>query len=110
MTATASSFDNPDFVAVTIQSYRHRYGLAAGDPALEAIEQRLASQPPITIPTIVLHGAADGVSPVEQSARHASHFAGQYDRRVVPVAGHFLSRETPQAVVLALRDLLQGPR
>ena len=108
--ATASSFDNPDFVAVTIQSYRHRYGLAAGDPALEAIEQRLASQPPITIPTIVLHGAADGVSPIEQSARHASHFAGQYDRRVVPVAGHFLSRETPQAVVLALRDLLQGPR
>jgi pimeloyl-ACP methyl ester carboxylesterase len=108
--ASAPSFDNPDFVAVTIQSYRHRYGLAPGDPALEAIEQRLASQPPITIPTIVLHGAADGVSPVEQSARHASHFAGQYDRRVVPLAGHFLSRETPQAVVRALRDLMTGPR
>ena len=31
--ATAASFDNPDFVAVTIQSYRHRYGAAPGDPA-----------------------------------------------------------------------------
>jgi len=39
---TASSFDNPDFVDVTIQSYRHRFGNAPGDPALEPIEQRLA--------------------------------------------------------------------
>ncbi len=38
---SAVSFDNPDFVAVTIQSYRHRFGYAPGDPALEAIEQRL---------------------------------------------------------------------
>ena len=34
--ATAPSFDNPDFVAVTIQSYRHRYGLAAGRPGIGA--------------------------------------------------------------------------
>ena len=55
--ATAQSFDNPDFVDVTIQSYRHRYGAAPGDPALEPLEQRLAGQPKIGIPTIVLHGA-----------------------------------------------------
>jgi pimeloyl-ACP methyl ester carboxylesterase len=108
--ATASSFDNPDFVAVTIQSYRHRYGLMPGDPALEDVEQYLAAQPPIPVPAIVLHGAADGVSPVGQSEPHAIHFANRYDRRVVPVAGHFLSRETPDAVVRALRDLMQGPR
>ena len=108
--ATAASFDNPDFVAVTIQSYRHRHRNAPGDPALEPLEQRLAAQPPIAVPTIVLHGAADGVSPVAQSATHAAHFTGRYDRRVVPVAGHFLSRETPHAVVQALRDLIQGPR
>ncbi len=35
---SAASFDNPDFVAVTIQSYRHRFGYAAGDPALDEIE------------------------------------------------------------------------
>jgi pimeloyl-ACP methyl ester carboxylesterase len=108
--ATAASFDNPDFVAVTIQSYRHRHRNAPGDPALEPLEQRLAARPPITAPTIVLHGAADGVSPVQQSAAHAAHFIGRYDRRVVPVAGHFLSRETPDAVVQALRDLIEGPR
>jgi pimeloyl-ACP methyl ester carboxylesterase len=107
--ATAASFNNPDFVAVTIQSYRHRHGGAPGDPALEAIEQRLAPQPAITVPTIVLHGAADGVSPPAQSEHRPHQFAGRYDRRVIPVAGHFLSRETPQAVMQALRDLIQGP-
>jgi pimeloyl-ACP methyl ester carboxylesterase len=35
---SAAAFDNPDFVAVTIHSYRHRYGNAAGDPKLEEIE------------------------------------------------------------------------
>jgi pimeloyl-ACP methyl ester carboxylesterase len=106
--ATAASFDNPDFVEVTIQSYRHRYGNAPGDPALEPLEHRLAEQPPITVPAIVLHGACDGVGPPEQSAAHARHFTGRYERRVIPVAGHFLSRETPDAVVQAVRDLLAG--
>lgn len=104
--ATAASFDNPDFVDVTIQSYRHRYGNAPGDPAVEPLEQRLAAQPPITVPTIVLHGEADGVGPVVGSAGHARHFTARYERRVVPFAGHFLSREAPEAVVRAVRDLL----
>jgi pimeloyl-ACP methyl ester carboxylesterase len=103
---TAQSFDNPDFVAVTIQSYRHRYGAAPGDPAVEALEQRLARHPKIMVPTIVLHGAADGVGPPENSEHHAQHFTARYERHVVPVAGHFLSRETPDVVVQAVRDLL----
>jgi pimeloyl-ACP methyl ester carboxylesterase len=104
--ATAQSFDNPDFVDVTIQSYRHRYGAAPGDPAVEPLEQRLAGQPKIGIPTIVLHGAADGVSPPANSEHHARHFTARYERRIVPVAGHFLSREKPEPVVQAVRDLL----
>jgi pimeloyl-ACP methyl ester carboxylesterase len=104
--ATAASFDNPDFVDVTIQSYRHRYANAPGDPAVEPLEQQLAARPPITVPSIALHGEADGVNPVEGSAGHARHFTARYERRVVPVAGHFLSRETPQAVVQAVRDLM----
>lgn len=104
--ATAISFDNPDFVDVVIQSYRHRHRNAPGDPALEPIEQLLAAQPVITVPTIVLHGDADGVGPAEQSAGHGRHFSARYERRVVPVAGHFLPHETPQEVVRAVRDLL----
>jgi pimeloyl-ACP methyl ester carboxylesterase len=102
---TAMSFDNPDFVEVVIQSYRHRYDLAPGDPSLQPIEDRLAAQPPITVPTVVLHGACDGVSPPQSSERHARFFTGPYQRRAVPIAGHFLPQEAPGAVIEALSEL-----
>jgi len=106
---TAASFDNPDFVEVVIQSYRHRYGLAPGDPALQPIEDRLAAQPPITVPTIVLHGACDGVSPPQSSESHGRFFTGPYRRCVVPIAGHFLPQEAPSALVDALNELRSPP-
>ena len=57
---TAASFDNPDFVErgdpLLPPPLRH----VAGDPSLEAIEQRLAAKPRITVPTIVLHGDGNG--------------------------------------------------
>jgi len=103
--ATASSFDNPDFVPVSIQSYRHRYGIAAGDPAFERLEQRLSSQPAIGVSTIVLHGACDGVVPPTESEDAQQHFGAHYERHVIPVAGHFLSREAPHVVVQAIHTL-----
>jgi pimeloyl-ACP methyl ester carboxylesterase len=108
---SAASFDNPDFVAVTIQSYRHRFGYAPGDPALEAIEQRLAGRPKITVPTIALQGEADGIMPPQGSANHASFFAGPYERRVLPKVGHNPPQEAPKAVVEAALGLLpkSGP-
>ena len=102
---TAVSFDNPDFVAVVIQSYRHRYGNAPGDPRYAAIEAQLAARPVISVPTVVLHGEADGVGPAAGSEGHARHFTGLYRREVIPVAGHFLPREAPAAVVKAVREL-----
>lgn len=105
--ATAASLDNPDFVEITIQSYRHRYGNAPGDPAYDELERRLAAQPSIPVPTVVLHGECDGVGPPAQSANAARHFTGSFERRVIPVAGHFLSRENPQAVASAVLSLVK---
>ena len=90
---------------MVIQSYRHRFGLAPGDPGLDAIEEQLAAQPPIAVPTIVLHGACDGISLPESSEGHARFFTGPYQRRVVPVAGHFLPQEAPAAVIQAVSEL-----
>lgn len=103
---TAQSFDNPDFVEVVIHSYRHRHRAAPGDPALEAIERRLAARPPIAVPSVVLHGATDGVDPPASSEGHGARFAGPYRRQVVPGGGHFLPREAPEPVIAALRELL----
>ncbi len=103
---TAGAFDNPDFVDVVIHSYRHRYALVAGDPAAEPVERRLAAQPKITVPTIVLHGGDDGVGPAAGSEGDGQYFTARYERRVIPGAGHNLPQEAPGAVVEAVRALL----
>ena len=105
---TAISFDNPDFVDVVIQSYRHRYGYAPGDPALEPIEEMLAAQPQIAVPAIALHGEASGVGPPAQSVQHARFFTGPYQRRVIPKAGHYLPAEAPREFAGALLELIAG--
>jgi pimeloyl-ACP methyl ester carboxylesterase len=105
---SAASFDNPDFVAVTIQSYRHRFGYAAGDPALEPIERRLATQPTIAVPSIVLHGASSGIQPPAGSEAHARNFAGPYQRRVLPKIGHNLPQEAPRVVADAVLELARA--
>ena len=105
---TAPAFDNPDFVDVVIQSYRHRYGYAKGDPALEPIEAELAKQPKIGVPTINLHGGADGVGPAPREDNQTRHFTGPYERRLLPGVGHNVPQEAPAATVAALRDLMKG--
>ena len=103
---TANSFQNPDFVEVVIHSYRHRFGLVPGDPSMENTEERLATQPRITVPTIVLHGEADGVIPVEGSKYHDQFFTGAYEHRVIPLAGHNLPQESPNEFVKAVLTLI----
>jgi pimeloyl-ACP methyl ester carboxylesterase len=104
------SFDNPDFADVVINSYRHRFGYADGDPSLEAIERRLAAKPKIAVPTIVLHGDGSGLSPPESWLRHAAFFAGPYQRRVIPTAGHNLPQEAPKAVADAVLELIRATK
>jgi pimeloyl-ACP methyl ester carboxylesterase len=103
---SAVSFDNPNFVAVTIQSYRHRYGNAPGDPALDEIERRLAQKPKIVVPTIALQGEADGVIPAAASRAHAGFFTGPYERRLLPGIGHNPPQEAPQVFTDAILELI----
>jgi len=101
---TAASFDNPDFVEVVIHSYRARYRLAAGDPAYESIERRLARKPPITVPTISLDGTADGVMPSGGTEGHRPQFTGPYQHRKIALAGHNVPQESPAEFAAAVRD------
>jgi len=104
---TAPSFDNPDFVAIVIHSYRVRHGHAPSDPQYDAIERRLAERPPITVPSMMLLGADDHVTPSRQSQNDLSLFPAGTERRVVPGVGHFMPREKPAEVVDALLKLLR---
>jgi pimeloyl-ACP methyl ester carboxylesterase len=103
---TAHSFDNPDFVPVVIQEYRHSHGNTPGDPSFAALERHLARRPPIEVPSMVLHGADDTVHPLYRSQSHMRLFPKGTERRVVPDSGHFVPRERPIAVTEAIGQLL----
>jgi len=105
--ATAVSFNNPDFVDVVIHSYRHRFGYAPGDPALQSVEVSLAKQPVISVPTIVLQGGADGVNSVAGSAPQDRLFTGRFERRLIPGIGHDVPQEAPMETIRAALDLLK---
>jgi len=103
--ASAPSLHNPDFVAVVIHSYRHRYALVAGDPRYAALEERITAQPPIAVPTVMLECGADGVGgPVGGEDR--AHFTGEYRYELVPGVGHNLPQEAPAVFARAALSLL----
>ena len=105
---SAAAFDNPDFVDVVIQSYRHRFALAKGDPAYVAIEARLAALPPITVPSITFDGADDGVRAPSQASASAKSFTGPRSHRVVPGVGHNMPQEVPEVFAAAVLELLNA--
>ncbi len=105
---TSVSFNNPDFVDVVIHSYRHRFGYAPGDPALEPFEAALAKLPPIRVRAIVLQGGADGVNIAAGAAPQDRLFTGRFERRLIPNAGHDVPQEAPAETTRAVLDLLRG--
>jgi pimeloyl-ACP methyl ester carboxylesterase len=106
---SGAAFDNPDFVAVVVHSYRHRYGLAEDDPMLEPIERRLAARPAIGVPTISLAGGSDGVSGPASSEGDTRHFTGPYEHRILPHVGHNLPQEAPAAFAEAVLAVAPRP-
>ena len=105
---SAKAFDHPDFVEVVIHSYRHRFGLVAGDPAYAEIERRLAAQPVISVPAITFDGIDDGVRPPAQASGHARQFGGTRDHRLAPGVGHNMPQEVPQVFADAVMELVRG--
>ena len=105
---SAAAFDNADFVDVVIHSYRHRYGLVAGDPALAGVEAALALQPPIGVPALTFDGADDGVRPPAAAAMHARHFNAARTHVVLPGVGHNMPQEAPQVFAEAVWSLVKG--
>ena len=102
---TASAFDNPDFVRVVLHSYRFRIGAVSGDPALDPMERRFAAQPRITVPTIVLEGADDGVDPPAEPGSVAVHFTRLRRQTTLEGVGHNVPQEAPVAFTDAILEL-----
>jgi pimeloyl-ACP methyl ester carboxylesterase len=102
---SAAAFDNPDHVSIVIHNYRWRLGLADGEPHYDELEQRLATGPTITVPTITLEGDANG-APHPDASAYATKFSGRYEHRVIEGGvGHNLPQEAPQAFADSIVDV-----
>lgn len=90
---SAKALDNPDHVDITVFNYRWRLGLVQGETRYDALEQKLATTPSISVPTITLEGDANGAPhPTPRGLRQALHRsirvpADQRRHRPQPAAG-----------------------
>ncbi len=101
---TATAFDNPDWADIVLHSYRHRWGYAPAFPAYAAEEARLVPAPPLSVPTLVIHGLADTCNDPDTSAGKEQFFTGRYERVLLKGVGHFPQREAPEPVAQAILE------
>ena len=94
----SKSFFNPDWVAVTLHSYRSRWGEADVDPRSAWLEDLVRTTQTLTLPTIYVQGWEDGVNPPEISQNVHEKFTGQFERIILQNVGHFPQREDPEAI------------
>ena len=103
---TAAAFEGEDWARVVVHSYRHRWGYTPGDPHYAADDAALDPAPVLSVPTLVLHGAADACNHPDSSAGKERFFSGPYRRELLDGVGHFPQREAPEAVADALLRFL----
>jgi pimeloyl-ACP methyl ester carboxylesterase len=101
---TASAFDNPDHVAIVIDNYRWRLGITEGERRFDQYEKKLATAPPITVPTVTLEGDSNG-APHPEPLQYAARFKGKYIHHTLTGGiGHNLPQEAPAAFADAIME------
>ncbi len=96
--AVARSFENPDWVDVTLHSYRARWDEAEPDPSSVWLEDKVKATKTLSLPALFFQGEVDGVNPPPVSESVAEKFTGPFERILLPGVGHFPTREAPDAV------------
>jgi pimeloyl-ACP methyl ester carboxylesterase len=98
----ARSFTNPDWIDVTLHSYRSRWDEADPDPASAWLDEKVKTTQRLALPTLYFQGEKDGVNPPPASEKISEKFTGPFERIVLPGVGHFPTREAPAVVAAHL--------
>lgn len=107
---TATSFDNPDWVPVTLNGYRRRWRKdEPSDPRYHALHAKLRTVAAIRVPTLMIQGGADLCDEPQTSSGQDGYFEAGYQRIVIDGVGHFPLREAPDAVAHAVIEHLRRP-
>ncbi|RSU49599.1 alpha/beta hydrolase [Sphingomonas sp. S-NIH.Pt15_0812] len=102
------AFDNPDWVAVTLHSYRARWDEADPDPRGRWLADAVKATATLALPTLYIQGDRDGVNPPSASEDVRAKFRGPFAKVHLAGVGHFPQREDPAAVARHLVRLFTG--
>jgi pimeloyl-ACP methyl ester carboxylesterase len=92
----SKSWRNPDFVNITLHSYRSRWGEAEPDEKSKLLEEKIKATKSLDLPVLYIQGECDGVNPLYSSEGVHEKFPGYFNHIVLPGIGHFPSREAPE--------------
>ncbi len=95
---TARAFENPDWAAIVLHSYRQRWGHAPAFIEYAEDDARLNPAPVLDVPTLALHGGSDFCSHPDMSAGKEKYFSSRYERVIIEGVGHFPQKENPRRV------------
>jgi len=101
----AAAWDNPDWVDVTLHSYRARWDVAPPDPRSAWLEEKVKATAALSLPALYVQGEEDGVNPPAAAASVPYKFTGPFHYLELPAVGHFPQRESPDVVAEALVTL-----
>jgi len=104
----AAAWDNPDWVDVTLHSYRSRWNEAEPDPRSAWLEDKVKATKALSLPAIYVHGAEDGVNPPATAKDVPAKFDGPFELIEMPGVGHFPQREAPDVLATKLVAFLGG--
>jgi pimeloyl-ACP methyl ester carboxylesterase len=96
--ATAKSFENRDWLNITLNAYRGRWKTESADDRYVPLRERLGSIETISTPTLMIQGNADMCDPPSESEGQERYFTGGYRRVLLDGVGHFPAREAPNVV------------
>ncbi len=94
------TFSQPGAVKAAIDYYRTFFNPNRNDPALGATQTALSQ--PVALPTMTMFGLNDGALDPMFGEMADELFTGEYERVMVPNAGHFLHLEQPDTVNAAI--------
>jgi pimeloyl-ACP methyl ester carboxylesterase len=106
--ATAKSFENPDWLDITLNAYRSRWKVEPFDGRYAALRERLGTVESLSTPTLMIQGSADMCVAPSESEGQDRYFSGGYRRELLAGVGHFPAREASNEVARAVVAHLQA--
>ena len=100
-----ATFRQPGVVTAALNYYRHTFHPANRDPALAALQEKVATLP-TPVPTLAFHGTKDRPGRLQAFERMDQFFAKGVEKVVLPGTGHFLHLERPAEVNTKIVEFL----